>query len=119
MLLTVLIVVGLAVIVAGAFALARNVRQVLLQKQRKALSSILLTFAVGLVLAVGSFFVVYPHGDNARIVGFPFPAAAWERHGDRWHDFVGLATLPFMCANALFAFVLPHVFLWAFRRRTG
>ena len=117
MLLIVLIAVGLAVIIVGSLALVRNIRRARAPEQKRL--AIVLAFAVGLALSAGSFFVVYPYGDDARIVGFPFPAAAWERQGDRWHDFVGLTTLPFMCANALFAFLLPHLFLWALRRRTG
>jgi hypothetical protein len=117
MLLVGLIAVGLAEIVAGSLALRKNVRHARAPGQRRL--AVVLAFAVGLALAAGSLFVVYPYGDNARIVGFPFPAAAWERQGDRWRDFVGLTTLPFTCANALFAFLLPHLFLWALRKRTG
>ena len=67
MLLIVLIAVGLAVIIVGSLALVRNIRRARAPEQKRL--AIVLAFAVGLALSAGSFFVVYPYGDDARIVG--------------------------------------------------
>jgi hypothetical protein len=117
MLLLLFLLIGLAVIGVGSFALARNVCDLRRQHEKKTLVVLTTTSAIGLVVAAGSFLVVYSYGENARIVGFPFPAAVWERHGGHWEDFVGPLTLPFTCANAWFAFVLPHLILRVLRRR--
>ena len=119
MFLLVFMVVGLAGIGAGSFSLVRNVRESRRRVEQRKVVAVLVTSAIGLMLAAGSFLVAYPYGKNMRIVGFPFPAAAWERHGDHWMDFVGPLMLPFMCANAWFAFVLPHLVIRVLRRRTG
>lgn len=73
-------------------------------------------FLLGLLLAVGSVFVSYPVGDNLRVMGFPFLAAAFERRGDIWIDFMSPLTPVAYLANATFAFVLPHLLLRAWRR---
>jgi len=119
MFLLVLMVVGLAGIGAGSISLVRNVRESRRRLEQRQLVSLLVASAIGLMLAAGSFLVAYPYGENTRIVGFPFPAAAWERHGGHWMDFVGPLMLPFMCANAWFAFVVPHLVIRVVRRRTG
>jgi hypothetical protein len=102
------VMIGLVVIVAGSIALARNVRESRGQAQKKSRLVVTAAFELGLILAAGSFLIVYPSGENARVVGFPLPAAVWERHGGHWMDFVGPLMLPLMCANAWFAYVLPH-----------
>ena len=111
------VLIGIAGIVSGSAALIRNIRQARGEKDKKFRMLIIVVFAFSVILTVSSFFVVYPYGENTRIVGFPFPSAAFERHNDRWLDFVGPTTLPFGVANAWFSFVLPHLVLWVFRRR--
>ena len=46
----------------------------------------------------------YPISDSTRIVGIPFPAAAFENHGSGWMDFVGPTTVPFYLANVAFSY---------------
>jgi hypothetical protein len=113
----ILLLIGLAVIGTGSAALVWNARDLRRQHDKKTVAVLTATSAIGLVLAAGSFFVMHSYGENARIVGFPFPAAVWEKHGDHWEDFVGPLMLPFMCGNAWFAFVLPHLILRVLRRR--
>ena len=54
------------------------------------------TVAMGTVAGQASYFV----DENTRIVGIPFPAAAFQREDGVWLDFVGPMTGPFMLANA-------------------
>jgi hypothetical protein len=119
MLLIVFAVLGVVGIGAGIVALVRNVNQIWHPGGTGLTWPTVLTFASGLALAIASLFIVYPYSETVRIVGFPFPAAAWEKHGDRWRDFVGALTLPLYCANIVFAFVLPHLALRVLRRRAG
>jgi len=109
---------GLAILVASVVALRRNQRDV--ASPRLSLRVRLGTWILGLVLATASLFVSYPLGDTHRIVGFPFMAAAWEKHGDHWEDFVGPLTIPAYLANAILALTLPQLvprLLRARRRR--
>jgi hypothetical protein len=117
MIMIIFILVALAVIISGSVALSRNVRQMKEQRNGKFYFLVMIMFAVGVVFAIGAFFIVYPYRQNLRIVGFPIPAAAFERHNGIWVDFVGPTTLPFMCANSWFGFVLPHLVLRTIRRR--
>lgn len=106
---------GLASLVAGVVALLRNQRDV--ASPRLSLRVRLGTWVIGLSLATASLFVSYPLGDTHRIVGFPFMAAAWEKHGDNWEDFVGPLTIPAYLANALLALTLPQLALRLLRSR--
>ena len=117
MLLLAFLLIGLAVVVGGSVALAWNVRDLRRRYGKRRLVLLTATSAIGLALAAGSFLVMYPYGENARIVGFPFPAAVFERHGDHWEDFVGPTMLPFMCGNGWFAFVLPQLIFRVLQRR--
>lgn len=115
--LFVFVLLGAAGILAGSIALARNVRQMRSGGEARFGHLVWLTLATGIALAIGSFFVVYPYSERSRIVGFPFPAAAWEKDGNHWLDFVSPLSPVFSCANAVFAFVLPHLFLRVLRGR--
>jgi len=119
MLLITATVLGLVGALLGSFALARNVRQWRSLPHKRARAFILVAFALGTVLAASSFFVSYPYSATVRVVGFPFPAAVFEKHGEHWRDYVGPLTAPFSFANAWFAFVLPHLLVRTFRRKTG
>lgn len=106
---------GLAILVANVVALQRNQRDI-----ASAVSSFRIrlgTWLIGIVLATASFFASYPLGDTHRIVGFPFMAAAWEKHGDHWEDFVGPLTIPAYLANAILALTLPQLALRLLRAR--
>lgn len=117
MFLIIVILVCLAEIIFGSMALARNVREMKVRTERKFRQIIKTIFAIGIVLATAAFFVAYPYGQNVRIIGFPIPAAAFEHRNGHWIDFVSPATGPFMCVNATFGFVLPHLIFRAIRRR--
>ena len=116
MLILSFILIGLAGVVAGSVALIRNVRDYHRRTERGALVTLIATIVGGLLLAAGSFVFEYRYGKDTIIVGFPIPAAAWQKHGGQWRDYAGPATLLFACANAWFAFVLPHLVLRAVRR---
>jgi hypothetical protein len=113
-------VLGLIGLVCGAIALARNRRD--LTASDLSLLIWRAALLVGVLLAAFSLFAAYPLDPTHRIVGFPFMAAAWERHGDHWEDFVGPLTFPAYLANAAFAFAFPQLLLrirkWA-RRSTS
>ncbi|MGC4064790.1 MAG: hypothetical protein QM784_09130 [Polyangiaceae bacterium] len=116
MLLIIVMGLGVVVGVSGSFALTSNVRHWRPIRWNRAHVAILVTHFIGIALALGSLFVVYPYGPKTRIIGFPLPAAAFEKHGELWLDFSGPLTLPFSCANAWFGFVAPHVILWTARK---
>ncbi len=102
-------VLGLVGLVAGYFAFRRNGRDV--AASRLSLLVWRVALLVGVALAILSLLARYPLDATRRIVGFPFMAAAWEKRGDHWQDFVGPLTLPAYAANAAFAFMLPQLLL--------
>lgn len=69
---------------------------------------------VGAICAAILSGATYSMNASTRIVGIPFPAAAFEKHGDVWMDFVGAMTLPLLLANAAFFLLMPQipVLLW-------
>jgi len=99
--------------IAGAIAFARN-RRVPTTSGRRTL-----VVVASALLAVASIFVSYPLDSSHRILGFPFMAAAFEKHGARWEDFVGPLTLPAYVGKVIFAFMLPQtvILLWRWRAR--
>jgi len=119
MLLLAFMVLGIAGMVGGSVAMMRNIRQARLRPSKRKVLVVIAVFGIGVALALASFRVVYPYGERTKVVGFPLPAASWEKHGDHWLDFVGPLTLPFSWANAWFAFVLSHLVFRALQRKTG
>lgn len=71
--------------------------------------------ASGLVLGAVSVFVRYRYSDDVMIVGFPFPAAGFERVNGQMLDFVGPLTLPFMLTNFFVWTAFPHC-IWVASR---
>ena len=106
---------GLVTGILGTIVWIRNVRDWRARSHTKVHTTRSLLFSVGVGLAAASYFVRYPYGANVRIIGFPFPAAAFEKHGTHWLDYSGPLTLPFVCANAWVAFVFPHLVLKLFQ----
>jgi hypothetical protein len=50
---------------------------------------------------VAGFTGSYSLDERTRVIGFPLPAALFQREPNGvWLDYVGLLTLPFTCANA-------------------
>lgn len=105
---------GLIGLIAGCIAFRRNRRDV--ASSGVSLLGWRVALLVGVALAFLSFLGRYPLDATHRILGFPFMAAAWEKHGDHWQDFVGPLTLPAYVANAAFAFLLPQLLLRIRRR---
>ena len=116
MLLITATILGLVVGIFGSIALIRNLREWRLRSRKRVRVRKFVVFSIGIALAVASYFVAYPYGSTVRVNGFPFPAAAFEKHGSHWLDLSGPLTLPFMCANAWVALVLPHLALRIFQR---
>lgn len=77
-------------------------------------------FVAGLVMGLPAVTMSYPVDENTLILGFPLPAAGFERHGEAWLDFVSPFTIPFLVANFIFWLTLPHAacFLWRRVRRS-
>ena len=114
MLLITAMIFGLVEGILGSIALVRNVCAWRLRKNVRVTKFVVLS--IGIALAFASYFVTYSYSSTVRIIGFPFPAVAFEKHGSHWLDFSGPLTLPFMCANAWVALVLPHLALRIFQR---
>jgi hypothetical protein len=117
MFLVIIILICLAEVIFGSRALARNLREMKARADRKFSQVIKIMFAIGIVLAIGAFFIAYPYGQNLRIIGFPIPAAAFENRNGHWIAFDGPTTSLSMCVNAMFGFVLPHLTFRAIRQR--
>jgi hypothetical protein len=70
-----------------------------------------------LMLAAAAYFATWSTtgsaGDRIRIVGFPFPAAAFDSSGA---DYVGALTLPLMLLNMATWALLPDICLYVWRR---
>jgi uncharacterized membrane protein HdeD (DUF308 family) len=63
---------------------------------------------VGVALAAYSTIVTYQVSPTLRLVGFSFPAAAWEFGGSYWADFAGPMTLPLTFLNAMVWLLAPQ-----------
>ncbi len=91
--------------------------------RRRALSGVSFwsMFVAGIVMGLPAVTMFYPVDENTLILGFPLPAAAFERHGEGWMDFVSPFTIPFLIANFIFWLTLPHAacFLWRRVRRSS
>jgi hypothetical protein len=88
------IVAGIGCLVAGIWAARWNWRQQALRGWRFWVMSAL-SLAAGVVPGQLSYSV----DARTRIVGVPFPAAAFQLEDGVWLDFVGPLTGPFMLAN--------------------
>ena len=117
--MTVLLATGTIFLLASGFAAYANVRKYCAGAQNK--KSFWALSLVGLALAVTSMFMTWPYDINTKIVGFPFPAAVFQRESEssHWQDYVGPLTAVFMCLNALFWMLIPHLALYFhhFRQR--
>jgi hypothetical protein len=52
--------------------------------------------------SVAAFTSSYSLDERTRVVGFPLPAAIFQREPNGvWLDYVGLLTIPFTCVNAV------------------
>ncbi len=115
----VLFVVGIVGLVLGVMA-ARYARRQLRSAGRTYWRAQLVPLCVGAVVAALLTLCTYPVSASARIVGLPFPVAAFEKHGDVWMDFVGITSIPFFIANAAFWLLLPQLLVaWRLRRNRG
>jgi hypothetical protein len=65
--------------------------------------------AVGIFLGAAFAFVTYSFGPDLKIVGFPIPAAAWERWDNKWVDFVGAITPIAMFFDFLIGLTFPQI----------
>ncbi|MCI0603714.1 hypothetical protein L0156_11965 [bacterium] len=63
-------------------------------------------------IAAGVFFsgLIYSTSEKTKIMGFPIPAAGWERWGSGWVDFVGTITFPITTANFFFWVLTVQLF---------
>ena len=117
--LYVFMIVGALILLLGMTATLLNVKT---YRQGLITTRVFLTIpGIGAILAGCSLFVVWPYDINTKIVGFPFPAAAWERDSDGgpWIDFVGDITTPMFFANGVcwaVSFQIP-LFLWQRARK--
>jgi hypothetical protein len=69
------------------------------------------------VLGVAAYYFTWSStgidGERIRILGFPFPAAAFDSHGA---DYLGPLTLPSLFANAVAWMLIPDICLYVWRR---
>jgi hypothetical protein len=108
--------VGIAGLVGGVLA-ARSAHRLILKGKLVWWRIQAIPIVAGVVLATLLATRSYSASDSLRIVGFPFPAAAFERHHGVWLDFVGPTTVPFFLANIAFFLVLPQfIVMWRLRR---
>jgi hypothetical protein len=116
MLLLAFFLLGLSGLIAGVVATIRNLSE--LSMPRPPLSRLLEIAAVvgGVAFAYGCYRARYTYSDTVRIWGFPFFAAAFEKDGGAWMDFVGPMTAPAAVGNAIFGLVFPQLGLRALRR---
>ena len=108
-----LVILGLVGILAGGVA-ARAVRLHIHRASLRWWRVQRVPILVGALCAAILSGATYSMNASTRIVGIPFPAAAFEKHGDVWMDFVGAMTLPLLLANAAFFLLVPQipVLLW-------
>jgi hypothetical protein len=108
---------GLLLTVLGVAATVRNIGDLYDPAQGRSRWASLVAALAGIGLAYVCYKTRYSYSDTVRIWGFPFFAAAFEKDGESWLDFVGPMTGPASIANALFGFVLPQLMVRIARRR--
>lgn len=104
---------GFIVLGAGFLAYLRN---------RRVPRSTALRIAVlvtGVVVATVVVNTKYYLDDSHHVLGFPFLAAVFIRHGDHWVDHLGPLALPAYVGNLLFGLALPQIALFAWRKLSG
>jgi len=62
-----------------------------------------------------SFFFKYFLNPTTQIVSFPLPAAAFQKYGDHWEDFVSPITFLIACWNVIVIFSLFPISLFIYR----
>ena len=112
-----MLAVSLTVVGLGALGFWRALRSSLTRRQRVVIwvTAVLLGAATLLLPA-------YPIDWRTRAIGFPLPAAFFQRDDDgHWLDFVGPLTVPFFFANAAIngGVVLLIQLTWLRRRNAG
>jgi len=103
---TVLSVLGLAVLIAEGCAIW------FLAKWKRAgnklpVAQLALLITIGVALGCATYFISYYESPTLRIIGAPFPAAAFQLENGRWYDYVGWITAPAMFLNFLVAALVP------------
>ncbi|MHC4471768.1 MAG: hypothetical protein ACYS99_12480, partial [Planctomycetota bacterium] len=84
-----------------------------LRNSRALRISRLLLWIMGLVLALISVSIPWPCGSEARVLGFPVPAAVFEQFTNAsgesyWLDFVSPLTLPLLLVDFALCLFLPQ-----------
>jgi len=108
---------GLILTFLGVTATVRNIGDLSDPAQGSSRWLGLVAGLAGIGLACVCYRASYSYSDTLRIWGFPFFAAAFEKEGDNWLDFVGPMTGPASLGNALFGFVLPQLVVRIVRHR--
>lgn len=108
--MVILLAIGAILLLASMFAAYANIRKYRTGAIKNKKIFWVLNI-VGLALAAASMFMIWPYDTNTKIVGFPFPAAVFQRESEtsQWQDYVGPMTSVFVCLNALFWLLIPHL----------
>jgi len=109
--------VGLGVLIFEIWATIKNIkarRQI--EKTDKRRKYYLLAWLIGISLGIASAFMWYPtqgtHGQQYKIIGIPFAAAAFDEKGA---DYVSPLTPILMGINFIFWFLTPQLYIWGKR----
>jgi hypothetical protein len=78
-----------------------------------------IALGAGIVGGLGAAVATWPFSSTVRVVGFPFPVAAFELSSSGlWRDFVGITSGPFFCLDAMLGGVLGYgAVRWYAQRR--
>jgi hypothetical protein len=109
-----LYLVGLGVLIFEIWATIKNIktrRQI--EKTDKMIKYHLLAWFIGIPLGIASVFMWYrtqgTHGQQYKIIGTPFAAAAFDERGA---DYVSPLTPIMMGLNCIFWFLIPQLYIW-------
>lgn len=106
--------VGLGVLFLEVWATVVNIKaKKQTEKSFKGQKYYFLAWLIGIPLGIASVFMCFPtlgnHGQQYKIIGIPFIAAAFDEKGA---DFVSPLTPILMGTNFIFWFLSPQLYFW-------
>jgi len=94
----------------GTFVVKYRAREVIASSHTLRITS-RAAWVVGVGVGILMTFCTWPYSADIHILGFPFPAASFERVGDSWIDFVSPLTLPIWLFDLALCIYLPQAFV--------
>ena len=66
-------------------------------------------------IGLGSAYLFWNYTETTRLVGFPFPFAAFQLENGKWIDYVGIFSLPIFFLDFLLIYYFPHAIVHIYK----